>query len=150
MALILECSLSTKQVARLAGITYATLDYWVRPERGNLLQCEIPAKGTGSERRFSFLDTIRVRAVAELRRQHVTLQTIRKVMAELARFGIEDPLVQTGRLVIAGERVFWALDDNTLLDVLKGQLAAKPLVVISMGELVQDTALRVRELCAAA
>jgi hypothetical protein len=84
-----------------------------------------------------------------MRRKHISLQTIRKVAAELAQRGIDDPLVQTGRLVIAGEEVFWAIDDTKLLNILKGQLAAKPLVILPVGELYQDTAVKIRELCAA-
>ncbi len=149
MAEILTCRLSAGKVARLAGIKYATMDYWLRPERGNLLQCDVPASGRGSDRKFGFLDVIRIRAVAEMRRKHISLQTIRKVAAELAQRGIDDPLVQTGRLVIAGEEVFWAIDDTKLLNILKGQLAAKPLVILPVGELYQDTAVKIRELCAA-
>jgi len=150
MAEILECRLSAGRVAKLAGIKYATLDYWLRPERGNLLQCEVPAAGVGSDRKFGFLDVIRIRAVANMRGEHISLQTIRKVAAELARRGIDDPLVQSGRLVIAGEEVFWAIDDTKLLNILKGQLAAKPLVILPVGELYQDTAIKIRELCVAA
>ena len=74
---------------------------------------------------------------------------IRKVLAELARYGIDDPLIQSGQLVVAGTRLFWAISDLALLDVLRGQLAARPLVILPVGEIVADTRAKVAALMAA-
>lgn len=144
-----DCQLTAKQVVATTGVNYARLDYWLRPERGNLLTCEVPAQGKGSDRVFSFLDVIRIRAVKHLRDAGVSLQTVRKVLAELAYYGVGDPLLQSGQLVVAGERLFWALDDMALLDVLRGQLAAQPLVILPVGEIVADVRVKVAALVAA-
>ena len=87
---IFNCQLVAKQVMNLTGLSYARLDYWLRPERGIIFTCAVPAKGKGSDRIFSFLDVIRIRAVKQLRDQGVSLQIIRKVLAELARYGVKN------------------------------------------------------------
>jgi len=138
---VLECKLGGWQAARVVGIAYHTLDYWVR---SGLLSCEVPAHGKGSRRVFSFLDLIRARAVADLRKQGVSLQTVRQVLQELtAKWQVDDPLVHTGRLVVAGDDLFWVLDDQALLNAITAQLAARPLVILPVGEMVADTRARV-------
>lgn len=141
--------LTVKQVLAIEPMRYARLDYWLRPERGNLLTCQVPAQGKGSDRLFSFLDVIRIRAIKRLRDEWISLQMIRKVLAELARYGIDDPLIQTGRLVVAGDRLFWAIDDATLLDVLRGQLAVRHLMILDVAEIVADTRAKVAAMMAA-
>lgn len=146
----LDCLLNSKQVAELVGIEYATLDRWLRPERGGILTCTEGAAGRGSSRRFAFLDVIRIQVLAHLRREGVTMQMIRKVLGELtARYEVDDPLIE-GRLVVAGSRLFWALDDAMLLDVLRQQLAMKPLVILPLGEMIRDTWAKVEAICEAA
>jgi DNA-binding transcriptional MerR regulator len=136
------------KAAAVTGVSYRQLDYWVRS--GALPRPAQPATGKGTKRGFSFLDLIRARTMARLRAEGVSLQAIRQVMRELTdRYQIADPLTDTARLVVAGERVFWALDDSTLLDVLKGQLAARPLVLIEMPEIVREVQRAMSEMCAA-
>ena len=138
--------LTSKQVAEVVGIKYATLDSWLRPERGGFLECTEPAAGRGSNRGFSFLDVLRIDAVARMRRGGVPLQTIRQVLTDLTeRYRVEDPLL-AGRLVVAGTRLFWALDDATLLDVLTQQLASTPLVILPVGEMIKDNRRKMVEL----
>jgi hypothetical protein len=56
------CSAS-EAVSMLDGITYRQLDYWTK---GELLEIAGPADGSGSRRRFSIEDLLRVRAIAVL------------------------------------------------------------------------------------
>jgi len=131
-----ECRLGGWQAARVVGIAYHSLDYWVR---SGLLSCEVPARGRGSRRVFSFLDLIRARAVADLRRQGVSLQTVRRILQELTeKWQVDDPLVHTGRLVVAGDDLLWVLDDQALLNAITGQLAAQALVILPVGEMVAE------------
>ncbi len=100
---------------------------------------EGPASGKGSRRRFTFLDLLRAKTVVYLRRQGISLQTIRKVQTALAeRWGQPDPLTQAARLVVADDRLFWVWDDRTLLDALTGQLAAKAFLVLPVGRMVEE------------
>jgi len=88
---------------------------------------------------FSFLDLIRARAVADLRRQGVSLQTVRRILQELTeKWQVDDPLVHTGRLVVAGDDLLWVLDDQALLNAITGQLAAQALVILPVGEMVAE------------
>ena len=146
MGEVLACELTSKQVARLAGIKYPTLHYWCAT--GALPEPMVPAEGRGKGRRWGFIDLIRARMVARLRRDHVSLQMIRRVVDELVgHYGVDDPLA-TVRLVVAGDRVFWPLDDKTLLEVLTGQLGAKPLILIDVSELARETVSVLAEVCA--
>jgi len=90
---------------------------------------------------------LRIDTLARLRRGGVSMQTIRRVLADLSeKYAVSDPLLDGG-LVVAGSRLFWAIDDKTLLDVLKQQLAAAPLVVIPIGEMIREDWNKVVEIC---
>ncbi len=133
--------------ARILGLKYRTLDHWVRT---GLLPVEQPAAGTGNRRGLSFLDLVRAMTVKRLRQEGVSLQAIRKVIEVLSEhYHVDDPLTQDGRLLLAGDRVWWAVDDRTVIDILKGQLGMKPLVILEVGEVVAEVERGLREYCAA-
>ncbi len=138
--------LNSEQVAEVAGVKYATLDRWLRPERGGFLHCEQEAAGRGSTRLFSFLDVLRVDAVARMRRNGVPLGTIRRVLAELEKQFREDGPPLRNWLVIAGDSLVWAVDRDTLLDVLAQQVAVAPLVVLPLGDMVSTIRAKAEEL----
>jgi len=130
--------ISGLRASRVVGVPYRTLDNWIRS--GVLPQPTIPAQGKGTKRGFSFADLVRANAVRHLREKGIQGHIIRKAMDELTeRYRVTDPLTDTARLLVAGERVFWAMDDKTLLEVLTGQLAAKPLVLVDLAEIVSQT-----------
>jgi DNA-binding transcriptional MerR regulator len=134
------------QAARIAGVTYRQLDYWTRT--GLLPKPEQPARGKGSRRGYAFLDLVRVRVVASLKRQGVSVQMIRRVLDALTeKWHVDDPLLQ-GRLVIVGADLLWDLDD-ALLDALTGQLVETKIAIVPVGEIVRETELRLKESCAA-
>ena len=124
------------QAARIVGVPYRTLDNWIRT---GLLSVEVPASGLGTRRCFSFNDLLRAKIVAELRAQGVETHIIRRTQEELtATWGIKDPLGQTSRLVVVGEKLLWALDDQSLLDALNGQSAAARLLVLPVGAMCRE------------
>jgi len=142
-----ERLLTAGQVVEVTGLRYPTLDRWFRPERGGFLECAQPAAGKDTRRGFSFLDVLRIEAVKRLRGAGVPMQMIRRVLGELGeRYAEDDPLL-AGRLVVAGTRLFWAIDDATLLDVLAQQLAAAPLVILPIGDMIKATRAKVEALC---
>jgi len=142
-----ERLLTAGQVVEVTGLRYPTLDRWFRPERGGFLECAQPAAGKDTRRGFSFLDVLRIEAVKRLRGTGVSMQMIRRVLGELGeRYAEDDPLL-AGRLVVAGTRLFWAIDDATLLDVLAQQLAAAPLVILPIGDMIKATRAKVEALC---
>ena len=138
----LDCRLSSDAVCGLGNISYRQLDYWLRS--GILPPPRVPARGCGTHRRFGFLDIVRVRLVAALRRQGVSLQAIRKALDILkAEWRIRDPLT-TGHLLALDGRVCLDTDPETLWDLLARQSLARRIVVIDVGELARDTAEKVQ------
>lgn len=134
------------RAARVVGVLYPTLDYWIRS--GVLPTPTKAANGKGSRRQLGFLDLVRARTVARLRGEGISLQTIRKAIAKLGEeYRVGDPLAETANLIVAGGEVFWAPDDTILLNVLRQQLAARPLVLVAVGEVVAEIRARV-EACA--
>ena len=145
---IWACEVGGLTASRIVGVKYRTLDNWLRT--GLLPETTTPAQGKGTKRGFGIIDLVRARVVARLKVEGVSVRTIRAVLAALGeRWGVNDPLLQGGRLVVAGSELFWAFDDATLLNVLTGQLAARPLIILPMGEIISETCVRLLESCAA-
>jgi len=146
MAEILDCRIGGWQAARIAGVKYTTMDRWIK---SGLLTVTRPGQGFGSRREFSFLDLIRVRCVGHLREAGVSAQTIRRVQAELVeRYGVQDPLTQTAKLVVVGgKEIFWITDEGAMLHVMSGQYAARALVVLDMPRVAQETHQKMIEVC---
>ena len=142
-AFTLQWELGTDQVARICQVPYRTLDSWMRT--GLLSEPMVPANGHGSARVWSLADTVRARMVARLRRELVSLQSIRKALAILAdEWDIEDPLA-SGMLLVVGGQLFWVPDDATLVHILARQQASRVLL-IDVGELARETAEKVAAL----
>ena len=140
------CQLPTKDVARLAGVPFTTLHYWVKTR---LLTCEVPARGTGTARRWGFLDVVAARMVARLRRDNVSLQTIRKaVRIMVEEWRLADPL-RCGRLLAVDGQVYYDPTEDDLWDVLSRQRAIRRCVVLDIGELARETAEHVEALVSA-
>jgi len=142
-----RCELSTHQAAALAHVSYRRVDYWLR---SNVLpQPMVPAQGPGTERRFGFLDLLRVRVVARLRHEGVSLQAIRRALEILeGEWNTADPL-RMGRLLAIDGKICLEGDDETLWAILERQAMARRIVTVDLGQLARETAERVRALQAA-
>jgi DNA-binding transcriptional MerR regulator len=122
-------------VSDIVGITYRQLDYWART--GLVSPSISKAKGSGSQRLYSFEDIVRLRVVKRLLDTGVTLERIRSALEELGRQGrglADVTLASDGRTVYAID------DDRQLLDLLRrGQgvfaIALEPLVDELRGEI---------------
>jgi DNA-binding transcriptional MerR regulator len=121
-------------VSDIVGISYRQLDYWART--GLVSPSISKAKGSGSQRLYSFEDIVRLRVVKRLLDTGVTLERIRSALEELGRQGralADVTLASDGRTVYAID------DDRQLLDLLqRGQgvfaIALEPLVEELRGE----------------
>jgi len=76
---------SSTEMARLAGVTFRQVDYWTRS--GLISPSVRDTRGSGTQRRFSDDDLVRLRVIAELLRYGFSLQRIRDVMGDRERFG---------------------------------------------------------------
>ena len=110
------------QAARIAGVSYRTLDFWARS--GFIEPSIVQSSGKGSDRIYSFQDIVAIRVAGKLREAGVSLQALRKVLQYLQeREGLEGPLAET-YLVSDGHDVFEKRGDE-VLSVLRrpGQVA---------------------------
>jgi DNA-binding transcriptional MerR regulator len=106
------------QVCSIVGITYRQLDYWARTD---LVRPSITdAKGSGTQRTYSFQDLVRLKVVKSLLDAGVKLQTARQAI-EYLREDLGDDWA-TANLVLDGTSSVLVRTDDMLIDVVrKGQ-----------------------------
>src|SRR6476659_3190918 len=103
------------QVCKIAGITYRQLDYWARTD---LLRPSITeARGSGTQRRYSYTDLVELKVIKRLLDAGVSLQSARRAIECLRRGGTE---VATANLVLNGTQSVLASSGEEIIDLLKG------------------------------
>ena len=101
---------------KAAGITYRQLDYWART---GLVEPEVRhAKGSGTQRLYSFRDILLLKVVKRLLDTSVSLQQIRVAIATLSKMGVEDLASVT--LMSDGATVMACTDINEVIDLIQG------------------------------
>ena len=105
---------SAVEAARYAKVPYASVDYWARTKL--VVPSLAEAKGTGTERRYSFSDLVALRVVRELREEGIPTQALRKAVKCLR--GVKNPLAEC-RLLAIGATVVWVESNDEVIDVLK-------------------------------
>lgn len=104
-----------KQVCSIVGITYRQLDYWARTD---LLRPSIAdAKGSGSQRRYSYQDVLELKVIKSLLDGGVSLQAVRKVIEYLRTNMGED--LASANLVLDGKSLVLCRTDEEIIDLLK-------------------------------
>jgi uncharacterized protein (DUF433 family) len=107
---------SRPRAAKLSGLTQRQLDYWrstgfVVPQVDRRLSAARPVV------HYSYTDMLALLVVAELRKRKVSLQRIRRVVADLHQRGYADPLTQVvfGTAEQSSDKleVFFKLADGT-------------------------------------
>ena len=99
-----------------AGITYRQLDYWART---GLLQPSIrAARGSGSQRLYSFRDILVLKVVKKLLDAGVSLQQVRIAVASLQNRGVDDLASIT--LMSDGASVYECTSTDEVIDLLQG------------------------------
>jgi DNA-binding transcriptional MerR regulator len=103
------------QVCAIVGITYRQLDYWARTD---LLHPSISqARGSGSQRRYSYRDLVQLKVIKRLLDAGVSLQAARRAI-ECLRSSGED--LATANLVIDDRRSVLARSGEEIVDLLQG------------------------------
>jgi DNA-binding transcriptional MerR regulator len=96
-------SFSTGDAVRITGVSFRNIDYWARTKF--IVPSIADAKGTGTERKYSFSDLLALRVARELREAGVSTQSLRRVVEFLrTRKGLMNPLAEC-RLIITGSDV---------------------------------------------
>ncbi len=110
-----DAGYSGAQVCAIVGITYRQLDYWARTDlvRPSLAD----AKGSGTQRRYSYRDLVRLKVVKSLLDAGVKLQSARKAIDYLRDDLGED--WDTASLVLDGTNSVLARDGETLVDLVR-------------------------------
>jgi DNA-binding transcriptional MerR regulator len=105
-------------VCKIVGITYRQLDYWART---NLIRPSIAdAKGSGSQRRYSYRDLVDLKVIKSLLDAGVSLQSAR-VAVEYLRDNLGEDL-SSAKLVLNGPGSVLVRNDGELVDLMrKGQ-----------------------------
>jgi DNA-binding transcriptional MerR regulator len=99
-----------------AGITYRQLDYWARTE---LVEPSIrAAKGSGSQRLYSFSDILVLKVVKRLLDTGVSLQQIRTAVSHLRDRGVQDLARIT--LMSDGVSVYECTSPDEVVDLVQG------------------------------
>ena len=99
-----------------AGISYRQLDYWART---GLLQPSVrAAKGSGSQRLYSFKDILVLKIVKKLLDAGVSLQQVRTAVTQLHRRGVDDLASIT--LMSDGASVYECTSTDEVIDLLQG------------------------------
>ncbi len=98
-----EIGFTARQVVKVTGLPYSTLNLWAKT---GLVQPSVsPAKGTGTERVYSFSDLVALKVAFELRKSGVTTSSLKKVIEFLRQQShMRKPLSET-RLVVTGRDV---------------------------------------------
>lgn len=103
------------QVCSVVGITYRQLDYWART--GLLRPSISDARGSGTQRRYSYGDLVQLKVIKRLLDAGISLAQARRAIECLRATG-ED--LATANLVIEAGRTVLAHSGEEIVDLLRG------------------------------
>src|SRR3954467_7355264 len=130
------------QVCKIVGITYRQLDYWARTD---LIRPSIAdAKGSGTQRRYSYRDLVELKVIKNLLDAGISLQSARRALQVLRESGEE---VSTASLVLNGSQSVLARSGDEIMDLLKGGQGV--LNIVPLGSVVDELEAAITELGAA-
>lgn len=138
-----EAGWGGQSACRIVGITYRQLDYWARTK---LVEPSIQsARGSGSQRRYSFRDIVVLKVVKRLLDTGISLQNIRRAVEVLRSRGVEDLAQIT--LMSDGTTVYECRSADEIIDLLQGgqgvfAIAVRGTVNEIMGSLPYAAAVR--------
>lgn len=116
MTEILSTFFSGPTVCRLTGVTYRQLDYWART--GLVTPSITPAMGSGSKRKYAYLDVLEVKVIKSLLTSGVSLARARQAV-ECLRNSLGADLASSS-LVMSDSGSVLAHSDGDLVDLLRG------------------------------
>ncbi len=115
-----ETGFRAPNVCNLVGITYRQLDYWARTD---LITPSIQdARGSGSQRLYSFTDVIQLKVIKRLLDAGMSLKKIRQAMEILREQLRTSQPLRDVTLLSDGQTIFAAHSPDEVVDVFrKGQ-----------------------------
>jgi len=128
------------QVCKIVGITYRQLDYWARTD---LIRPSIAdAKGSGTQRRYSYRDLVELKVIKNLLDAGVSLQLARKGIEYIRHNLGED--ISSASLVMNGPKSVLTRSDGEVIDLMrKGQGVMS---IVALGPVVDELDSAIHEL----
>ena len=115
--IVAEQGFRAPHVCNLVGITYRQLDYWART--GLLKPSLKAAKGSGSQRLYSFGDVVQLKVVKRLLDAGMSLKKIRQAIEILrAQLQSAQPLADV-TLLSDGQTIYAAHSSQEVVDVFR-------------------------------
>lgn len=109
-------SFSTGEAVRITGVSFRNIDYWARSKF--IVPSIADARGTGTERKYSFSDLLALRVARELREAGVSTQSLRRIVDFLrTRKGLTNPLAEC-RLIVTASDVQVATSRQKVMNAL--------------------------------
>jgi len=126
------------QVCAIVGISYRQLDYWARTDlvRPSLAD----ARGSGTQRRYSYRDLVRLKVIKSLLDAGVKLQTARRAIGYLRE---DTARWETASLVLDGTDSVLARDGDQLVDLVRRGQGV--LNIVPLGHVVDELDARIHE-----
>lgn len=103
------------QVCNLVGITYRQLDYWART--GLLKPSVRSARGSGSQRLYSFTDVVQLKVIKRLLDAGMSLKKIRQAI-DILRNQLQSDLADV-TLLSDGQTIYAAHSAEEVVDVFR-------------------------------
>ena len=127
------------QVCKVVGITYRQLDHWART--GLLKPSLRAARGSGTQRLYSFTDLVQLRVIKQLRDTGISLAKIRKAI-EWLRSEMDEDLPLADSTLLSDGIDIWASDNSDetqqyLMDILR---RGQGVFAIAVGQVQRDLA----------
>jgi DNA-binding transcriptional MerR regulator len=109
-------SFSTGDAVRITGVSFRNIDYWARTKF--IVPSIADARGTGTERKYSFSDLLALRVARELREAGLSTQSLRRIVDFLrTRKGLTNPLAHC-HLIVTGSDVQVATSPEKVMSAL--------------------------------
>jgi len=120
------------QACKIVGITYRQLDYWARTDliRPSLAD----AKGSGTQRRYSYRDLVELKVIKGLLDAGVSLQSARRAV-EYLRVNLGEDIASAS-LVLNGSGSLLVRSDGELVDILRQGQGV--LSIVALGGVVDE------------
>jgi DNA-binding transcriptional MerR regulator len=128
------------QVCKIVGISYRQLDYWARTDlvRPSLAD----ARGSGTQRRYSYRDLVRLKVIKNLLDSGVKLQAARKAI-DYIRGDLGDDWASAS-LVLNGTNSVLVRTGEDLVDVVRQGQGV--LNIVSLGQVVDELEASIHDL----
>ena len=134
-----EAGFGGPQVCTIVGISYRQLDYWART--GLVRPSVADARGSGTQRRYSYRDLLRLKVIKSLLDAGVKLQTARRAIDYLRE---DTTNWEAASLVLDGSDSVLARDGDDLVDLVRRGQGV--LNIVPLGHVVQELDARIHEL----